>query len=345
MGIVALALCASSAGTADASVPAGSSGGAYTVRIGADRTGFSTGEAWQMIDRAAGRLHAGSNGFGAYFVIGNTSEDPHLGDHVGWKLSVPPGVRLTTFSADVSTGSWVARRWTSGLRYTLAARDADGAVLGSPFLTCQPSELANDCPAEFASDATRVFTVPAGTRSVELRVECVEAEGCSRLANPDGGPGGNEYAAVEGATFNFSDDTSPALTSGSGTLWTDADRWFHNGSPEGAASMGATDNTGLSRMQWYVDGALAYDTDGSTSAAALPCDYAFFKPCGDAGAQFSLDRSLFTIPDGEHELTVVASDGAGNVSPSLARRFRVDDTAPERVEVNVREGHELRDPG
>lgn len=344
--IVALALAALAVGTgtAGAAVPGTSSGGSYTVAIGAERTGFSNGEGWQGIDLAAGRLRPGANGFGAFYVIGNTGEDPHGGDRAGWKLTVPTGLTLKTFSADVGTGSWVGQRWTSGLRYTLAAHGADGAQVGAPFLACEPTPTANACPDTFHSDATRVFAVPAGARSIELRVECVLDAGCSRTANPDGGPGGNEYAAVTGATFAFEDATAPALTSGSGDVWSDASRWFHNAS-SAAATMGATDNSGIARMQWYVDGALAYDTGGATSAAALFCDFSFFKPCSDSSAQFTLDRSLFTIPDGSHELTVVARDAAGNVSPSLTRRFRVDDTAPPRVTAAVREGSELRDPG
>jgi hypothetical protein len=339
-GVLAMAL----AGNAGAAVPQATSGGTYTVRIGADSTTASIGEPWEGVSRAGGRLRAGSNGFGAYFVIGNTGSDPQLGDREAWTLTLPSGVRLATFSADVSTGSWVGRRWTSGLRYTLAATDADGNVLGAPFLTCQPAPTANDCPTAFRSDAGTVFTAPAGTRRIELSVECVLAQGCSRFANPDGGPGGNEYAAVEGGTFNLVDDSSPALTTGFGELWTDPLRWFHNGGG-GVAGMGAGDNSGVGRLRWYVDGSLAYDTSGVTSVFALPCDYSRFKPCGDASAQFPLAASLFTIPDGAHELAVVAVDAAGNVSAPLTRRFRVDDGAPPKVAVRVREGSALRDPG
>jgi hypothetical protein len=329
---------------AGATVPPPSSGGAYTVRIGADRTGLSQGEPWLSDSHAGGRLRGGTNGFGAYYVIGNTGADPQLGDREGWRLTVPSGVRLTSFSIDLSTGSWVGSRWTSGLRYTLSATDAGGTVLGSPLLSCQPTSLANDCPDAFRSDASRVFTAPAGTRRIELMVECVLPGGCSRFGNPDGGPGGNEYAAVEGGTFNLVDNTAPALTSGSGDVWSDAARWFHN-SDTAVAAMGGTDNSGTSRLQWYVDGSLAFDTSGPTSGAAVPCDYSFFKPCADGGAAFVLGRSLFTIPDGVHELAVVAVDAAGNVSPSVVRSFRTDDSAPPQVAVSVREGSGLRDPG
>ena len=337
---------ATGVGDADAVVPVSSSGGAYTVRSGADGTSPSGGQPWEGVSRAGGRLRGGSNGLGAYFVRGDSGVDPQFGDRQGWRLALPSGVRLTTFSLNVSTGSWVPGRWTSGLRYTLAATDADGRVLGSPFLQCQPTALANDCPAAFRSDASRTFTAPEGTRRLELMVECVLAAGCSRFANLDGGPGGNEYAAVEGGTFSLVDDKPPALTSGFGELWTEPGRWFHNSSDPAAAGIGATDNAGVSRLQWYVDGSLAYDTGGATAVFALPCDFAFLEPCNrDTLASFALRASLFTIPDGQHELAVVAIDAAGNVSPALRRQFRLDDGAPPKVDVRVREGSELRDPG
>jgi hypothetical protein len=342
--VLVAGLLAANGGTASAAVPASSSGGGYTVRIGADSTTAAIGETWEDVSRAGGRLRGGTNGFGAYFVIGNLDLDPQFGDREGWRLTLPSGVRLGTFSLDVRTGAWVGHRWTSGLRYTVSARDGDGALLGEPFLSCQPTPTANDCPTEFKLDASTVFKAPAGTRRIELAVECVLPEGCSRFANPDGGPGGNEYAVVEGGTFNLVDDTAPALTTGFGEIWTDAARWFHN-SEAAAAGMGATDNTGLSRFEWYVDGTLAYDTSGVTSVFALPCDYSHFRPCSDTTAQFRIASSLFTIPDGLHELTVVARDAGGNASPALRRTFRVDDSAPPKVSVSVREGSDLRDPG
>src|SRR3954451_17085695 len=136
--VAVLVACWAMVGEARAAVPASSSGGGYTVRFGADSTSGSVGQAWEAVSRSGGRLRSGTNGFGAYFVIGNTGVDPQLGDRQGWTLALPTGVRLTTFSLDVSTGSWIARRWTSGLRYTLAATDANGTVLGDPFLSCQP---------------------------------------------------------------------------------------------------------------------------------------------------------------------------------------------------------------
>src|SRR3954447_5413172 len=335
VGCVVALLCASVCvwvGRAEASVPLPSSGGGYTVRIGADSTTSSPGEAWEAISRSGGHLRSGSDGFGLFYVMGDVGADPQFGDRQGWRLTVPSGVRLTTFSVDVSSGSWIGRGWTSGLRYALVATDGDGTELGSPFLACRPTPLENDCPQALRSSADRVFEAPAGTRRLEFTVECVLAQGCSRFANPERAAGGNEYVAVSGGTFNLVDDTAPALTSGFGELWTDAVRWFHNGEPV-AAGMGATDNSGVSRVQWYVDGSLAFDTSGLTSLLGLGCDFTRLKPCSDAGATFPLGASLFTIPDGEHELAVVARDAGGNVSPPLARRFRVDDTPPPRVPV------------
>lgn len=340
----ALAVGAAVPVAASAAVPPTGSGGGYTVRIGADSTGFSPGEQWENMSRSGGRLQAGSNGAGAFFVMGNTGVDPQQGDYEGWRLPVPAGVRLDRLSIDTTTGSWVGQRWTSGLRYTLSARDGQGEPLGEPFLQCQPTPDANTCPDEFRTGTDRTFTAPAGTRRVEFRVECVLAGGCSRTANPDGGLGGNEYAAVLGGTFRFTDDTAPVLTAGFGDLWTDSSRWFHN-SDTSSAGMGATDNSGVSRIEWYVDGRLAFDTSGATSGTPLYCDYSRFKPCSDTTAQFPLDHSLFAIPDGPHELAVVAQDAAGNVSRSLTRQFRVDDAAPPAVAVTVREGSALRDPG
>jgi hypothetical protein len=344
VAVAAGVMAAGFGAVAEGAVPPASTGGTYTVRLGVDRTDGRPGQRWEMIDASGGRLRAGDNGFGSFFVMGNTGVDPELGDREGWRLDVPAGVRLTSFSVDLSTDSWVGRRWTSGLRYTLSATDASGAAIGDPFVSCEPTPDANDCPGAFRSGASDSFAAPAGTRHVQLLVECVSASGCSRFANPGGGPGGNEIAVIEGATLHFTDDTAPVLTTGSGELWTDPEHWFHNASGV-AASMGAVDDSGVRALRWYVDGVLAYDTSGSTSDGALRCDDAMLRPCGDARAQFPLVRSLFALADGAHSLTVVALDAAGNVSVPLSRTFRVDDTPPPAVDAAVREGSGLRASG
>src|SRR4051794_10374144 len=76
---------------AEGAVPPPSSGGSYTVRFGADGTSPSGGQAWEGVSRAGGRLRGGSNGFGAYYVIGNTGEDPQFGDRQGWVMALPTG--------------------------------------------------------------------------------------------------------------------------------------------------------------------------------------------------------------------------------------------------------------
>src|SRR4051794_26527541 len=110
---VALAASLMAVGTAQAEGPEPSTGGSYTVRLGVDRTDGRPGQRWEMIDASGGRMRAGDNGFGAFFVMGNTSVDPEVGDREGWRLDVPTGLRLTSFSVDVSTDSWVGQRWTS----------------------------------------------------------------------------------------------------------------------------------------------------------------------------------------------------------------------------------------
>lgn len=335
-----VAAVAFAAGGAQAAVPAPSHGGTYTIENGARNKFGDSGEAWISFNRSGGRLKVGNNGAGTFFVKGTINEDLLPGDRAGWRLEAPTGLSLRTAAIDSFWDRGVEGRWIAGVRWALAA---DGVQL----LSCTTSASSNDCVSAFASGTGDEFALPAGTRALELSAECVAPAGCSRFANGSEFPGGNEFAAVSGATVTLEDATSPALdgTSAGGDLWTEPERWFHNGDASASASIAASDASGVSRMQWYVDGALAYDTSGITSSGALTCNFAYFKPCLDRSARFSLDRSLFTISDGSHELAVVGYDAAGNVSPSLARSFRVDDTPPPAVAVAVREGSALRDPG
>lgn len=329
---------------ARASVPDASRGGRYTIQIGQHNRDGLPGESWSSFNESGGRLKVGDNGYGAYYVKGTINDDPQSGDRAGWRLTAPPGLRMRTASLDAFWDVGVAGRWISGMRYSITARDAGGTAVGDPLVTCETTASDNPCADRpFAANSGTEYPLPSNTSRLELAAECVAEDGCRRFGHSEY-PGGNEYAAVAGATVTLEDLTPPVLGVGAGELWSDPDRWFHNGE-QALTVMPAQDNSGISRMRWYVDGVLAYDTSGITSSGALACNFAYFRPCSAESARFDLERSLFAIPDGTHDLTAVASDAAGNVSQSATRRFRVDDAPPPAPEVSVREGSAFRDPG
>jgi hypothetical protein len=82
-----------------------------------------------------------------------------------------------------------------------------------------------------------------------------------------------------------------------------------------------TDNVGVASSRFLIDGTVRREQ-------RLECDYALARPCpSPVATEYPLDTT--TLSEGEHRVSVAATDTAGNAS-SIERTFLVDNTAPAR---------------
>lgn len=165
------------------------------------------------------------------------------------------------------------------------------------------------------------FDIPINAQRVRFEARC-GAGSCPR----------NGIAAfrVKDVMVRVRDDGGPGLGGGRGALWTN-DGWL---SGSHTAGFDASDPSGIREIGISVDGKRV-----GTSTPA--CDYTRPTPCPGA----SLEEPQNTAGwggDGEHTVTLSATDAAGNTS-TASRAVKVDNTAPDApVDVVVDEGEGWR---
>lgn len=162
----------------------------------------------------------------------------------------------------------------------------------------------------FTSFGWRRFEIPLSTTSVGGMVMCAESK-----CGPDTKAFGS--LGLRNVTLRVQDPVAPTLQLRGGSLLSKG--WLRG--IQGLSAV-ASDNTGIQALQILVDGR-EYDR---TSAG---CDYRRVVPCASSlGGEFRAD--LRGVSDGSHQLTVVATDSAGNTTERRTT-LRVDSTAPDRV--------------
>ena len=143
----------------------------------------------------------------------------------------------------------------------------------------------------FTSFGWRRFEIPLSTTSVGGMVMCAESK-----CGPDTKAFGS--LGLRNVTLRVQDPVAPTLQLRGGSLLSKG--WLRG--IQGLSAV-ASDNTGVQALQILVDGR-EYDR---TSAG---CDYRRVVPCASSlGGEFSAD--LRGVSDGAHQLTVVATDSAG----------------------------------
>ncbi|UTI63934.1 Ig-like domain repeat protein [Paraconexibacter antarcticus] len=120
-------------------------------------------------------------------------------------------------------------------------------------------------------------------------------------------------ARLSSATVRIEDNTAPTVASVSGGLWQAG--WRRSAQ---TVSFDASDNTGIQQSVLLIDGQTAAQSPNA-------CDFTRPAPCPNGGAMFTV--STGGLADGQHQLTIKATDPAGNVG-TASRTTLVDNTPP-----------------
>jgi hypothetical protein len=250
--------------------------------------------------------------------------------------TVPRGsVALATISAPAGT-SFTTLRWAGSARrrdcrYALQLyADAPGM---SP-IAIKNVRANDDCPqasgTQAAGYSSRTFNVTGATRIVQ-RVICVGGNGrksCSAR--------GANYIRTYKAQVGIADGQPPAVAIATDTPLARGE-WV--GGTQ-ALDYDANDNVGVRGAQAVVAGQAGGSDQRSCLLATPSGAFADGVPCPNGPGQITVDTHR--LPEGTQQLVVQAQDTAGNLGGSAPVTARIDNTAPERVDVGVQDGEGWR---
>jgi len=193
-----------------------------------------------------------------------------------------------------------------------------------PILNVRSNE---GCPkrgrAQAKDVSARELGVNGATRIVQ-RVTCVPARGKTSCSSRN-----SNFVRTDRLELLIEDVAPPTVAIDAGTALGRAE-WVAGAHQH--LDYVATDNAGVDRVTAAIAGAVA----GWQTRPCRPADNGVFddlQPCVDGAGQIDVDTTRTS--DGTHELVVHAQDVAGNVATSQAVAARVDNTAPERIDVAV----------
>jgi len=220
-----------------------------------------------------------------------------------WQFNAPAGTVID--HADLSLkmyryGGGLSDRWGVGL-----ADETGAYLLGG----IGQSPLA-------AGGRGSYFAVPVSSRtSLTVGAICASGGGCSVQATDVAGSGYSRARIdLYGARVRISDSSAAVLSGQGGALWTSS-AWL---SGSKALSFSATDNVGIA--------SLGADLGSDRRVLRSDCDFARTIPC-PTSRQLSTSFDTTALSDGSHNVTIEATDSAGNRS-SDSRTVLVDNTAP-----------------
>ncbi|MHB1569637.1 MAG: Ig-like domain-containing protein [Solirubrobacteraceae bacterium] len=236
------------------------------------------------------------------------------GTSAGWSFTAPPGTSISAISYERYLGHTEdpSNSWVPALR-------VDGAVVAGQ--SClDTSQNQESChvgapPGEGVEPGT-VTGLDAQTLSVSIACQALEGEECVTGATEH-----KVWAALYGATVTLSDTTSPTLGTPTGSLWeTGTANGYHKGSESLTVEAGDIGG-GVRSIILSADG-----TPVDTYQA--PCNYTYTQPCPASTGPQTLTLPTEELADGQHNLTLVAIDAAGNDSTIASKQIVVDNTAP-----------------
>lgn len=299
--------------------PATASAGSYEVVSCAD----GGDNAWEAVsdpglaayDECPSNADVGSSGIATRASIG--------GGEVGFlkgayqAFSAPPGASLDQVSFNGalmrSNGNW---------SIGMVAYDDDFGT-GQKVWGCfagEPGCVGN--PPQYLGPRT----IPLyGHRRVRIETRCGDRNGCS-IASTGKPPYYQAGVAIAHVRVRVVDSTEPEI-SPRGDLW--EKRW-HRGTER--LSVDGQDNVGIRLYRVLLDGTQQVDR-------VFDCDYSKAIPC--PAVPGDLDVPTGAVGDGAHEMTVEATDAAGNTA-RRAREIYVDNTPPPRVDPTVAGGETWR---
>lgn len=270
--------------------------GALTLTANYASTAGKTVQRVQFFQGVPGR-----NGTVTQLAEGSTTHSftPADGEHFYYALvTQSDGLRLWSAPVWVSQGSAPAD--TTPPTVSASASGSSGSIT----LSASASDNVGVVRVEFLVDGALVGSDTVAPYAVAFDSTTV-ANGSHTLTARAFDAAGNS-ATSAGVAFSV-DNAAPADTTAPTVSASTA-----GGSGSITLSASASDNVGVTLVDFYVDGVLR----GS-----------------DAAAPYAIAFDSTTVADGSHSLTAVAFDAAGNSATSAAVAFTVSNTAPavERV--------------
>lgn len=248
--------------------------------------------AWQAVNNA-------SHGLAIYpacptlvvrNVVGN-STTPETAN-AAWIFEAPPG---TSLQSAILGGSMIGVKGWQATIYPLGGPTSGTAL--------------ENCPSPSCPGGTRSFswqTYGAGSSdAIIARVRCGRAGGC-----PNNAQSGGIHLWTSVITVA---DSSPPSVGANGPLVTPG--W--KGGTVALAAV-ASDNVGVKQTRALIDGV-------PKTALGHTCNYAIKVPCPNGTD--TLTVPLGGLPDGQHTLSVQATDSADNLG-GIDRTILVDNTPP-----------------
>jgi hypothetical protein len=229
------------------------------------------------------------------------------GAQAGWKFKVPDpeSEKITSISYD--------RMLSTQDQYWIPALRANGAIL--PGQTCTPP-IAGSCLTGSGPGGNNHATLTGlSAETLTLGLECVAPTGQECITGASGFHAA--VATMYAAEVTIEDDASPTLEPPTGPLWENAG--YHKGTEN--LTLAARDASGgVQNLTMSLD---RQPVENYTA----PCNYTYPRPCPlQAKPTLTLDTTKF--PDGIHNLTLVATDAAGNQSTPTTRQITIANNPP-----------------
>src|SRR4051794_34076383 len=240
-----------------------------------------------------------------------------FGRQAFWRVVAPSGARISRLTAQYYLGQFSAGECLPFIR------PAEGVLLES----CVPAGGQTTCErGQQTYDAFGpVGVYQVDTSGLEVGVRCTATAGeCGTGATLH-----HAWTALYSARVQVTDPSPPALAALVGALWSEG---YHRGAE--TIFVEASDNTGIRATRLRVDGF-------ERGAAVRVCDFTLVVPCtNEPGATIAFDTRA--VPDGAHQLSVVAEDAALNAA-AVSRTIVVDNGSPAApADVSLDGGQGLR---
>ncbi len=230
---------------------------------------------------------------------------PAAGATAYWRISAPAGAAITRIRYHRYAGELDNEDFGQFLR------NGAGASVDSACNIVHPAFWCAIGAPNLSSGAYADITT--NTSHLDFGVTCGASVACS----PSGALH-KTWASIYGSTVTITESTAPTLA-----VDTAHGAWAGSSWLKGAQEVrvgSASDTTGIKRLRLLVDGQEVARNDRT-------CDYTYTVPCSSAtNAVLSFNAS--NLAEGEHALTVEATDAANNVTTSPTKTIRVDATAP-----------------
>jgi hypothetical protein len=235
------------------------------------------------------------------------------GTNAGWTFTAPTGTTIAGINYEryIGLNFDSQNSWSPGLR-------ADGAIINNE--TCEDTPAnAYKCliggPPGNGTEPSIIAGLNA--HNLTLGIECRAEPGQECIT------GASQYgvwAAMYGATITINDPTPPTLDTPTGSLWEASE---HNGYHEGTETLTTSAQDiggGIQTITLAADGK-------PLQTYTAPCDFTYTQPCPSSTGPQTFTLSTENLSDGQHNLTLTATDAAGN-STTATQQITVANNPP-----------------